>query len=310
MYRSILLPLDGSPFGEHAMPLAVGIARRAGAVVQAVHVHLPIGVTPIGHTPAPNMVQRLEAEARQAAQDYMDDIARRLSSLLGTAAQTVVLDGPIVPTLEDFLHRSEADLVVMTTHGRGPVSRAWLGSVADRLVRHASVPVLLIRPEAGDVPPPDQDPEIRNILVPLDGSHLAESVIEHATRLGRLYGARYTLLRVAAPEVAVGYPPAPHGSWVIPDAGESPDADAAREYLEGVADRLRGDGLEVETRVVRHLQPAVAILSAAERDVDVIAMATHGRGGISRAILGSVADKVIRGANVPVLAFNAVAAVR
>lgn len=304
MYRSILLPLDGSSFGEHALPFAVGIARRAGSVVQAVHVHLPVAVTPIAPTHAPDVIQRWETEAREAAQEYMNEVAGRLSSALGTAAQAVVLEGPVLPTLEDFLRRSGSDLVVMTTHGRGPLSRAWLGSIADGMVRQASVPVLLIRPEGEAVPPPDQDPEIRHILVPLDGSGLAESALEHATGLGRLYGARYTLIRIVTPQAPVGYPPAPHGSWIEPGAEES-DGGKAREYLEGVAERLRADELEVDTLVIHHIQPAVAILAAAERDVDLIAMATHGRGGFSRAILGSVADKVIRGASVPVLAYNA-----
>jgi nucleotide-binding universal stress UspA family protein len=196
----------------------------------------------------------------------------------------------------------------MTTHGRGPLARFWLGSVADALVRQASVPILLVPPK-GAAPDLAQTPVIRRVLIPMDGSELAEQVLEPALALGAATQTEYTLLRVVTLATPPSYDPAGgrigglHESLLAQlQALERQQWTEAQGYLERIAGNLRTRSLTVQTRVESHEQPARAILDDAETNaVDLIAVATQGRGGVKRLLLGSVADKVVRGAATPVL---------
>jgi nucleotide-binding universal stress UspA family protein len=189
----------------------------------------------------------------------------------------------------------------MTTHGRGPLSRMWLGSVADPLVRRLSVPTLLVRPT--DAPPDvTREAPLRHLLIALDGTPRAEAVLPAAVELGELMSAQFTLVRVVKP-VGVSKPD-PSGGWttsVDVDEIEREQAEA-RRYLNRLAAPLRRRGLGVRTRVVVHNDPSAAILEEGRRlGCDLIALETRGRHGTSRFILGSVTDKVTRGAAAPVL---------
>lgn len=202
----------------------------------------------------------------------------------------------------------QVDLVVMTTHARGPVARLWLGSVADQLIRELLRPVLLVRPVEAKA---DLTMEVRlaHFLLRLDGTPLAEQILEPAAALGELMGAEYTLLRVVRPVAPVHYPPDGAVGGPLPEGilrqlrrVETESRRQAQEYLDDVAQRLRGRLLRVRTKLVDETQPAVAVIEAAHQlAADVIAMQTHGRRGLSRLFLGSVADKVLRGAGVPLL---------
>jgi nucleotide-binding universal stress UspA family protein len=193
MYRSLLVPLDGSQFGEHALPLAHAIARQTGATLHLVHVH--VITVPISVDAIPVFDEALDAQDRAREQTYLDDLARRLSSGGALRVITAVLDDPIASTLQTYALAHDIGLVVMTTHGRGAFSRFWLGSVADTLVRCASMPILLIRPQATPTEL-EQTRTIKHILVPLDGSVRAERILPPATALGALTGAAFTLLHV------------------------------------------------------------------------------------------------------------------
>jgi nucleotide-binding universal stress UspA family protein len=180
------------------------------------------------------------------------------------------------------------------------MSRAWLGSVASELVRFVGVPVLLIRP--GHLTPPVTELALlRHILIPVDGSILSESIVSHAAALAKLSGARITIIEAVPPVYSVtGVPQVPD---VVPDArvGENTRNETAR-YLEHLAGVLRAENLEVDIGVLTHWQAAHAIIDyARDHGVDLIAMATHGRGAWSRWVVGSVADKVLRGCDIPVL---------
>src|SRR5262249_55044103 len=167
------------------------------------------------------------------------------------------------------------DLIVMATHGGRLLSRSGPGSVADELLRRTRVPVLLVRPgaRAARMLP---EPVLDNVLIPLDGSALAEQVLPPALELARLMEARCSLVRV------VGSSPSPAAG--VPD-GVSEQA-RAEAYLEGVAARARGQGLEVRTRVALARRAAEAILEeAAAQASNLIAVATHGRGGLRRLLL-------------------------
>ena len=179
------------------------------------------------------------------------------------------------------------------------LGRAFLGSVADELIRQATVPVLLVRPQdpaPGIVP----EPLLEHVLVPLDGSALAERVLGPALDVVRLWEGRCTLLRVieANSPSTVGRPNRPRSPEEEREA-------SAREYLENIAGRLRDEGVSVQTRVVVAPHAAPVILEEAQTQrCDFIALATHGRSGVRRMLLGSIADKVIRGASGPILVYR------
>ena len=179
------------------------------------------------------------------------------------------------------------------------------------------MPLLLLRPH-GPKPPLTPEPELKHILLPLDGTALAEQMLEPAYNLGRLFGADYTLIRVVKPVTPVtynleGFSPSQAAQSVL-DQIEQIHAGLCKEaegYLDGVARRLRdraqGKPPHIRTRVVIEQQPATAVLQEAVAPIDLIALETHGRRGLSRLFLGSVADKVIRGTSLPILVQKPVA---
>jgi nucleotide-binding universal stress UspA family protein len=292
MIRSLLVPLDGSPFGEQALPLALALTRGAHAALQMVHVHVPIASAYSGNELAANLY--LDAEMRLHERDYLRRVTDRVAGEEPGQVTSALLEGPVVEALREHMLSHGTDLVVMTTHGRGPFTRFWLGSVVDQMIRQLPVPVLLVRPRdngAARVVP-------RHLLVPLDGSPLAEQVLTPALEVARTLAADVALLRV------VEMPSEGRPAGLDPAMLRRCEVEA-RGYLEEVAGRLRESGVRVTTRVVVDRRPAAAILEAAEaHDGTLIALATHGRGGLARLLLGSVADKVIRGATAPVLVYR------
>src|SRR5262249_62418742 len=147
MYRSILVPLDGSEFGEHALPLALGIARRAGAGLHLAHVHWR--PAPLFTEPRANVENTLDPGARRRARAYLDEVVKQLAAVSAVPVTAAVLEGGIVESLVGHAAATGADLVVMATHGRGLLSRFWLGSAADGRLRQSPAPPLLGRPQEG-----------------------------------------------------------------------------------------------------------------------------------------------------------------
>jgi nucleotide-binding universal stress UspA family protein len=294
MLKRIVVPLDGSAFGEQALPMALSIAGRDHAELELVHVYdtLPPYYTQGAPVPDP----RLDEDLRKDRASYLDAVARWLREQTAAPVTATILDGPVASALADHIAMRQADLVVMATHGRGGLSRAWLGSVASDLVRHASAPVMLIRPDAsGSRAQPA--PPFERVLIPLDGSPLSEEAVEHAVTVAGGAGVEYILIHVILPIVYVAADPI---SFAYPD--EVALLAAAEAYLGEVADRLRARDVAATIQVLRHPQPARAILEYAdERGADVIAVETHGRSGVTRLLMGSVADKVVRASPVPVL---------
>jgi nucleotide-binding universal stress UspA family protein len=289
MYHSILVPLDGSPFSEHALPYALDIARRTAAQIHLAHVYV---IPPVETDDIVNV------ELRAHEQAYLEGLVARVQPHCAGPITTVQLDGPIATELHDYAIAIKADLVVMTTHGRGAVSRFWLGSVADKLVRQLPMPVLQVRPHE---PAPDYThaPALSHILIPLDGSLLAEQILPHALALGRLTQAEFTLLQ-AIPLVIQAYGTELYGAGWDDQLLEQLRANA-HAYLNGVAASLRAESLRVQTVVMDGLPSSAILEYARTQAVDLIALATHGRSGVARWLLGGVADKVVRGATLPVL---------
>jgi nucleotide-binding universal stress UspA family protein len=307
VYKNLVAPLDGSPFAEHALPLALAIAARTGATLHLALVHTPIALPIDGGERIYD--DALDSTLRDQETAYLDELVQRLAKVSPVPVVREVLDGPVADTLRSVVERVRADLVVMTTHGRGPLSRFWLGSIADQLIRRLPARLLLARPseEATDL---TRGPTLKRILIPLDGSAFAEQMIEPALALGALTAAEYTLVRVIHPIEAhfaarfAGPAVVQYGETLerrLAEMQAQARADA-QAYLERAAESLRTRGFTVQTTVVSHGQPPVAILELAQSlSADLIALKTHGRHGIGRLVMGSCADKVLRGASIPVL---------
>lgn len=293
MYKTIIVPLDGSLFAEQAVATAATIAQHAGADLVLTRVHESYLYEGLENSSYEDMSRRDEEE-------YLASIADHVEVTYGLTAKRTLLTGAIAPAISDFAAGMEAPLIVLSTHGRTGFSRFWLGSIADALARHARAPVLMLRHRRAEVGLEAPPHRFENILVPLDGSDLADNVLPHVATFGQIFGARLTLLRVVAPA------PAPAALYAVPialppeqqlDDTLTDRVDAAQGWVDALATRLRGDDIPLDVRTDVRVSEAAApaILDAAvSHAADTIAIATHGR-GMSRLVVASVADKILRG---------------
>lgn len=298
-YPSIIVPLDGSATAERAIPLAIAIALRAGSRIELVHVH-DEGVLVANIS---MMDSRWEDERAVEMGSAIGAMAERLAHETGLGVTAITLRGPTAPSLVQHAIDRTADLIVMTTHGRGGFSHAWFGSVAERVIHSATTPMLVVR--AGDHAHAEvTEPLFRHVLLPIDREHSGAEAMQRALTLGTHGRTTYTLLTVVS-ALPVLPPPYPGAGALVGDPGfERRRADASA-LLERIASPARAAGATTEVRVVTHERAAPAILEVAESKIDLIVMPTHPRGSFSRALLGSVVDKVMRGATVPLLLFRA-----
>lgn len=285
--KNILVPLDGSDFGEFALPGALAFARAFGGRIHLVHVE----------EPAPLVAGRLEEPpAVEWADAYVEDVQRRLAEVDDVDVVPRVLVGEVAEELFRRAKQVDAELVVMTTHGRGRFSRFWLGSVADALLRHGPCPLLVVRPEPEETVDLGRPPSFRRIAVGLDGSQDSERALALASDVAGRWDGELRLIQV------LEVPPIPF----VPEGTVEPlapdyDLEEAAALLEDVAERTGvGATYDVEARAGERV--AEELLEAAgEWDADLLVVGTRGRGGAARMLLGSVADKVIRGSRGPVL---------
>ncbi len=296
-FGSMLVPLDGSSTAEQAVPLAIALAQRLRCKVRLALVHQTL-IAPV-HAGTEQTYTSIELAVQKSEREYLRRWADRIRERSKRTVTAVTLTGSIAPALERYA-RDNVDLVVMATHGRGPLRRAWLGSVADHLMRSLEIPVLLVRPTHEEpVQPPTA--QLGSILVPLDGSPLAEAALEPAMALARAWDGEICLVQVIEPLVF------PIESQMVPPTGYDEKLttirrDAANDYLKDITKRIQADGLRASAAAVLGVGVAEALLALAHPErFGLIAIATHGYGGIRRLALGSVADKLIRGADIPVL---------
>lgn len=286
MYRTIMVPVDGSAFSREAVFQGLRLAEKNGAQLRLVRVgSMPIMVGP--ETVA------LENKAWGTERDSMLTQLYRLAAECRANAHVDVTatleDGPVADALRGHALRHSVDLIVMATHARRGMARVWLGSVADRLIRETGIPVLAVRP-------PSLATELANgscfkrIVVALDGSALAEKSLQPALALAEMEEAEVTLLRVVASEKDI---PAGEMHASIGPA-RARDVDDAQGYLSELTVALSERTASIHSAVVVAADVPRAILGFAEtHDIDLVAIATHGRGGITRAMIGSVADRVL-----------------
>jgi nucleotide-binding universal stress UspA family protein len=287
--RRMLVPLDGSALAERALPLAVSVARATQASVTLARVIQASawGGPRLGDLIAPQVItEMLEDEAREARR-YLDGVANRLRTRQIAAVSTIILYGEPGAALLEAERTAQADLVVMATHGRTGLGRATMGSVADHMLRKGQAPVLLAR-AAGER---QEEVSLAHALIPLDGSALAEEALTAIPALAGALIGRLTLAQVVNLEALAG------------------EAEEAQCYLSEVRGRLtrslRGAVAEIATVVLYGEAPEQIVSRAARGGCDVIVMATHGRGGLSRVAFGSTADAVLRAAEMPILLMRA-----
>ncbi len=290
MSRRVTVPLDGSRFAEFAIPYARLLAGPDAELDLVSVVEAPAAVGFPGY----------EEVAGRMLDEYYEHLGERLRAA-GVTARRTTLSGAPGKQILGHVDKSESDLIVMATHGRGALSRIWLGSVADALVRRADVPLLLVRPHEEDAPSVQPAPSPRSLLVPLDGSDLAEKTLPALVDLGLVDGVELHLLRAVTFPHSVASPYLPH---TLMEHGPMVEEERrqAETYLTEYSETLRARGINVKPAVrMADLLPRVILDQATDLGVDWIAMTSHGRGGVERMLLGSVADKVIRGASCPVL---------
>lgn len=287
MFHSLLVPVDGTRFSEHSLPVAVDLAEATGAALHLARVHRPhppdglISNTQFHYEGVD--LDEYEDKAHDEERAYLDGLVRRVSVRLETKVDGALLEGDIAPRLEEYARVTSADAVILTTHAREGFTRAWAGSVAESLIRRTTVPVLALRWRDDESEPPM--PSIGTILVPLDGSALAEAILAPALDLAEALGARVFLMH-AVHSGAMGRSRAGH----------------AQDYLAKMAQRALDRGLAADTIVVSHGTVAEAICRASrEVEADLIALATHGRTGLGKAMLGSVTLDVLHRSDCPLL---------
>jgi nucleotide-binding universal stress UspA family protein len=299
VFKKLLIPLDRSSLAEQAIGQAAAIARAAHAEVDVVLVHQPLPFA--GFNDEPWNEQQWNNDHK-----YVETIANDVTSGARVPVTHNVARGEAIDMICKRAWDIQADLIVMTSHGRTGLSRAWLGSVASGVIRHSAIPVLVLRPVATKDDAAAAHHLFKHILVPYDGSALGAEILEGALALAECSAARVTLLRVVEPvpmAMAIGVDMGPVYPPFIPDeVATNRLAETAAEQLDDVARRVFEKGsVAVEAEVVVAPGVAQAIIDFARgHSVDAIAMSTHGRGA-SRLFFGSVADKVLRASGLPML---------
>lgn len=318
MYQTILVPLDGSILAERALPYARALARACGARILL----LRAATGPVDVRSAPPRERSDNGAARQsigrerASGPSSPDAGPRtfrlrrhederadgdcrayLEAVAGRLGESIMVDiamplGDAVDVILAEIAQRKIDLVVMSTHGRPGIGRLVYGSVADEVVRRADVPVLLIPAGCRQAWPEDRPPRI---LIPLDGSARAEEVLAPIRESFKPLRPEILLVRAVCPP-RYSYGDASRFLERNPEA----QAAAARAYLDGVAHGLESVTPTVET-CLRLGDPAAVIADLAQEwHADVIALATHGRSGLSRLVTGSVASALVRHGKTPV----------
>jgi nucleotide-binding universal stress UspA family protein len=291
----MLVPLDGSPLAEQVLPYAQALAAPGAELILLTVVEAP---EPI-HGMRGQLLVPLEDVQRMLEQQARDDL-QRAEATLRNGRPPVRLETTAGDPAEQILRLAaerQVDLIAMTTHGRGALGRWIFGSVADRVARSSPVPVLLLRPSAGE----PQAAAIRRLVIPLDGSPLAEEALPAARALAaRLHLPIHLItvidiLRLIPVELG---PVVAFDAAVYQETIDQLDA-TATAMLTRVSEHLHRAGLQVSSEVA-HGSPFAAIADAVQAG-DLIVMTSHGHSGVRRWLLGSVAEKVVRESPVPVI---------
>jgi nucleotide-binding universal stress UspA family protein len=268
-FATVLIPIDGSELSERALHIGQDLAQRQGGrivLVRAAEAHVPPGADPSDQ----------QVAAVREAEGYLQTVVDGLA-LDPDRVEQAVPYGPAADSILLEIELRRADLVVMSSHGRGGLSRLVLGSVAADVVKKSPVPVLVIPGAAPSIAEISPAPRV---VVGLDGSNHSLGVLSDVLQLLGNAGGSVTLVHAMTHSLS-----------------ES-DVNA---YLNRVRSEIAAENVEIRTRVARGDPATVIIETADESQADVIAVATHGRTNLGRLLLGSVAERVIQSSQRPIL---------
>lgn len=282
MLETVLVPTDGSDAANRALDRALELTGDGGTV-HVLHVAdtAELSATRVGG----EVVDELVSEGNRIVEACADR-----AGAAGHEIVTAVQQGSPAETIDRYASDHDIDLILMSTRGRHGVEEALLGSTAERVVRHASVPVLTVHPDV-DI----EFDELDRILVPLDEQAGPQAAIDIATDLARQQNATIELLHVVE-EAGLA-------AEIFGDSHQAEREAEAGATLDEAVETIRSTGFDsVKSSVETGDSVAEVILNIADdRDVDLICMGTHGRGGIDRYVLGSVTERVVRTTKRPVL---------
>ena len=283
VYKKILVPLDGSKLAQAVLPYAGLIAGALRLPIELVHVSDPETVSPSLHP--------------TRAADYLNRTAA--SFLSGLAVSSTVKSGAAADVIIDAASANAGTVIAMATHGETGGGRWLLGRVAQKVLQSSTNPLLLIRPKDGETLA--SEAHIKTIIVPLDGSRLAEQVFPHVI---------YLATQLAVPAVLIRTYVLPTASYFLAAHVSPPDMAELREktekeigeYLQAKIEELTSKGIQSVTSVVVEGRGPDEIIELARKTADnMIAMSSHGRSGIGRWVLGSATDRVVSYGGDPVL---------
>ncbi|HVP56834.1 MAG TPA: universal stress protein [bacterium] len=319
MYKRMLIPLDGSELAEVVFTYAKELAGRLGIDLVLLNVcsEEEAGLLPMRR----GYVERMADIVRDQSM-MVQNGAAGCTEVKPIEAEAHVVTGYPAEEILRYAEQDEIDLILLASHGKSGIKRWALGSVADKVLRAAGVPVLLVRAGLPKEVIYDQFPT-RSIVVPLDGSKLAETALPHAQAIAKQRGAdsvQIVLLRIC--ELTDMTFPDPGSYYLIPDQYPRTRPvrwevyveqelrrrqSANQEYLDTIAKALQADGLQTRTKVLvgDHpllVDPATEILEYVKtHPTNLVVMSTHGRSGVARWSHGSVAEKIMQGGDTPVL---------
>ena len=300
MYKTIIAPIDGSGFETAAISVAANLAEKFDATLYLVQIlALPVVTETIPQFAAFELTQQGLAEEKLSSLQKLETLGEEVRANGRVRVVTVLREGVVTETLRAYATEVKADLIVMSSHSRGGLKRLNLGSVTDFLIRSAHLPVLVVRPDAAFVGEASGVTE-RRIVVPLDGSPLAEQILPEVLKLASAINAAVTVIHVLTPQtysqkriIQPGLP------WW------DTDMENAEAYLSWPVDYLTKHGIPATKQVILHSDVAPAILDYAMRNrADAIAIATNGIGGLHRFVFGTVADELTRKSPMSVLVFH------
>jgi len=292
-FKKILVPTDFSEFSQYALKYACAFAKVSGGSIECVHiVDTTFASTGGVYAPAASLEKSLDAVRAQAKKE-LDHFVRK-EHLLGVELKAHLREGVAADEIIKLADEIHADLVIIPSHGRSGLDRLVFGSVCDKVLRLAKVPVLVVKHPEHEALAADGSLSLKRILCPIDFSAFSHSALPAATELAKQFGATLVLAHIA--DARFDYP-----EWNAQIALNNTQylVEAAKENLARTAKELAGVKTEIHVSVgVPH--HAIVDLTRYGK-IDLVLMPTHGRKGIAHALLGSVTERVARGANCPVL---------
>lgn len=280
MYERILIPLDGSEQAEMALPYAIAMAEAFGSEIDVVAVG-----------------GEEERKFERLIRTYLERVTAGLAEEAVRAKAVFLYGNPAEETV-DYARKNSVGLIIMATHGRSGVARWVMGSVAGKIVRSSRTPVLLINAKLYRERKASEA-KFSRILIPLDGSSLGAAALPYAEELARKMKAEIKLLHIPLPSYRLTG--AGELDFSFPEQLIEDMRKAASDYLSQMSAEVKGKGIAVSAEIIEGVADEMIPDYAKEKGVDLVAMSTHGRGGLSRLVFGSVMDKVLHSLEIPIL---------